>query len=188
MSIHSYSGIFHCYFLFFFSRPGSKYQMEPSLGPGSLLVGRKEKNLVSCQRQSTLESSLDSFTFGVSPKMKRLRLVATAVVAFCRDCGRMGNGTPTQGSCSELRALQPSCPFPSSNPGGSPWCWRDSVWLSNFPKVTELLPDFRQSQGSSCVVMHTADTAAKGMEKPWKSACSYNLYPKPDGIWQRSPI
>lgn len=65
--------------------------------PGAwLLAGRQEgENLVSCQRQRTLESSPDSFTFGVSPKMKRLSLVATVVVVFCRDCGHMGNGTPT---------------------------------------------------------------------------------------------
>lgn len=71
--------------------------MEPSLGPGSLLVGRKEKNLVSCQRQSTLESTPDSFTFGVSPKMKRLRLIATVVAGFMEGLLTHGEWDPRSG-------------------------------------------------------------------------------------------
>lgn len=71
--------------------------MEPSLGPGSLLVGRKEKNLVSCQRQRTLESSPDSFTFGVSPKMKRLRSAATVVVVFLQGLWTHGEWDPHSG-------------------------------------------------------------------------------------------
>lgn len=52
--------------------------------PGAwLLAGRQEgENLVSCQRQSTLESSPDSFTFSVSPKRKRLRPAAMVVAGY----------------------------------------------------------------------------------------------------------
>lgn len=58
--------------------------MPDGTKPGAwLLTGRwKEKNLVSCQKQSTLGGSPDYSTFGVSPKMKRLRLVAIKVVGY----------------------------------------------------------------------------------------------------------
>lgn len=46
-----------------------------------LLAGSQEgENLVSCQRQSTLESPPDSLMFSVSLKKNRLRLVAKVVV------------------------------------------------------------------------------------------------------------
>lgn len=44
--------------------------MEASLDLAPLLVGRKEKNLVGCQRQCPLENTPDSVTLGVSPNMK----------------------------------------------------------------------------------------------------------------------
>lgn len=64
--------------------------------PGAwLLAGRwKEKNLGSCQRQSTLESSADSSTCGVSPKMKRLRLVAIKVVGYVEGLLTHGEWNP----------------------------------------------------------------------------------------------